>query len=89
MEEQIRKEVEALKGMVLSWKKDYLQGAPPGGGGAFLAGEFLEEIDTHVYPYAKRMYECDYLSPSEAKELLEFCYNQVEELRELFKETEH
>ena len=37
MEENVRKELETLKGMVLNWKKDYLGWAPPDGGGEFLA----------------------------------------------------
>lgn len=80
MEENVRKELETLEGMVLTWKKSYLGWAPPDGGGEFLAKEFLEEIDTHVYPYVRRLYECEYLTSSEAKEFLDFCYGQVEDL---------
>ena len=82
MEEHVQKELEELKGMVLNWKKSYLESAPSDGGGEFLVQDFLEEIETHVYPYAKRLYECNYLSQSEAEEFLDFCYGQVEDLRE-------
>ena len=88
MEENVRKELETLKGMVLAWKKDYLGSAPPDGGGEFLAQEFLEEIETQVYPFVRRLYECDHFSGSEAKEFLDFCYNQVEELRDSLREAE-
>ena len=88
MEENIRRELETLKGMVLRWKKDYLGWAPSDGGGEFLAQELLEEIETHVYPYVRRMYECNYLSGSEAKEFLDFCYNEVEDLRDALKGKE-
>ncbi len=88
MEENLRKELETLKGMVLAWKKDYLGSAPSDGGGEFLVQEFLEEIETQVHPFVRRMYECDYLSGSEAKEFLDFCYNQVEELRDALTEAE-
>ena len=81
MEENVRKELETLKGMVLSWKREYLGWAPPDGGGEFLAQDFLEEIDSYVYPYVRRLYECNHLSGSEAKEFLDFCYSQVEDLR--------
>ena len=86
MEENVRKELEALRGMVITWKKSYLGWAPPDGGGEFLAQEFLEEIETHLYPYVRRMNECNYLSQSEANELLEFCYDQVQDLRNALRE---
>lgn len=81
MEEHVQREVETLKGMVLRWKKEYLGWAPSDGGGEFLAQEFLEEIETHVYPYVRRLYECNYLTGPEAKAFLDFCYHQVEDLR--------
>lgn len=81
MEENVRKELETLKGMVLAWKKDHLGWAPSEGGGEHLARDFLEEIETHVYPYVRRLFECKYLTGPEAREFLNFCYNQVEDLR--------
>jgi hypothetical protein len=80
MEDEVRKELETLKGMVLNWKRDYLGWAPPDGGGEFLARELMEEIETHVYPYVRRMFECSYLTQHEVKEFLEDCYSQVEDL---------
>jgi hypothetical protein len=81
MEENVQKELEVLKRMVLTWKKEYLGWAPSEGGGEFLAQELLGEIETHVYPYVRRLHECGYLSGVEAKEFLDFCYQQVEDLR--------
>ena len=88
MEENVRKELEVLNGMVLTWKENYLGWAPPDGGGEFLAEEFLEEIQTHVCPYVRRLYECNYLTQSEAAEFLDLCYTQVEGLRSSLRETE-
>lgn len=88
MEENVREELETLEGMVLAWKRSYLGWAPPARGGEFLAKEFQEEIDTHVYPYVRRLYECDYLTSSEAREFLDFCYNQVEDLRDSLRAAE-
>ncbi len=88
MEENVREELEALKGMVLTWKKNYLGWAPSEGGGEFLAGEFTEEIETHVYPYVRRLYECNYLSGSEAKTFLDSCYHEVADLRTSLKAAE-
>lgn len=88
MEENVRKELETLQGMVLNWKKDYLSWAPPDGGWEYLPRELLEEIETHISPYIRRMYECDYLSPSEIREFMESCYMQVEDLRNTLGEME-
>jgi hypothetical protein len=88
VEENVLKEVEALRQMVLAWKKSYLESVPPDGGGEFLAKEFLEEIETNLYPYLKRLCECNYLTQSEADEFLGFCYNQVEDLRSSLRQGE-
>ena len=50
MEEEVRKELETLKGMVLNWKKDYLGWASPDGGWEYLPREFMEEIDYADHP---------------------------------------
>lgn len=73
--------------MVLTWKESYLGSAPPEGVGEFLAEEFMEEIETHVCPYVRRLNECNYLSQSEAAEFLDLCYNAVEDLRARLRET--
>jgi hypothetical protein len=80
MEEVVQKELEAMRGMVLTWKKSYLGQAGPDGGDEFLAEEFSDEIRTHVYPYVRRLRENNYLQESEANEFLDFCYSQVEDL---------
>jgi hypothetical protein len=88
MEENVQKELETLKGMVLTWKKSYLEWVSPDGGDEFLAQELTQEIETHVYPYVKRLYECKYLSGPEAKEFLDYCYSQVEDLRDALRGAE-
>ncbi len=88
MEENVRKELETLKGMVLRWKRSYLEWVSPDGGDAFLAQEFSQEIETHVYPYVRRMHECKYLSGPQAKEFLDYCYSQVEDLRNALSKAE-
>jgi hypothetical protein len=85
MDEQVQKELEALKGMVIAWKKSYLEQVSAEGGDEYLAEELLEEIETYFYPYTRRLCECNYLSESEANEFLEFCYSQVAELRQSLK----
>jgi hypothetical protein len=88
MEENVRKELEAIKGMVLNWKKDHLRWAPPEGGSEYLPRELHEEIETHVYPYIRRLYECNYLSRFEVQEFMEECNNQVDDLRRTLGEMD-
>ena len=88
MEESVREELEALKGMVLRWKRSYVEWVSPDGGDEYLAREFSQEIETQVYPYVRRLHECKYLSGPEAKEFLDYCYSQVEDLRDALRDAE-
>lgn len=81
MEEKARREIETLRGKVLTWKRSYAGWASPEGGDGFLAEEFSEDIQTYVYPYVRRLYEMNHLDQREAREFLDYCYAQVEELR--------
>lgn len=87
MEEIIREELKALRSMVLTWKESYLRWASPAGESEFVVREFLEEIESYVYPYLRRLYECQYLSAAEVNEFMEFCYYQVGDLRDALRET--
>jgi hypothetical protein len=89
MEEKVRKELQAIRGMVLTWKKSYLREAPPEGGGEFLVEDLNEQIGTFVYPYMKRLYETKNISESEMREFLDFCYDEVEGFRNSLKELEN
>lgn len=88
MEENVRKELDVLRGMVQTWKKDYLGSVSSDGDCEYLAREFLEEVETHVYPYVRRLRECNYLTGPEAKEFLDFCYGQVEDLGKVIRQAD-
>ncbi len=44
--------------------------------------EFSEEIGKQDYPYVRRMLETNHLNDSETKEFMDFCYSQVDDLRD-------
>jgi len=88
MEENVRQELAALEAMVLNWKRNYLEYATPEGNNDFLLEEFQEEITTYMSPYLRRLFQCEYLTQEEAEELLEVCYNQVDDLRAQIREIE-
>ena len=88
MKENVKKELDTIKEMVLRWKKSYLGWATPDGGNEFVLEELSEEISRHVSPLVRRLYECNYLSLSEHHEFMEYCYSQVNELRVLIEEKE-
>ncbi len=88
MEEVVYRELETIKGMVLIWKKSYLRWAPPTGDREYLVREFLEEIETHVYPYVRRLYESNHLTDAELDEFMAFCYRQVGDLRHTLRRGE-
>jgi hypothetical protein len=82
-------ELQILKGMVLAWKEDYCRSASPGGGGEHLCQDFSYEIEEYVYPYVRRMIVTEHIDQTQASEFLEFCSQQVLELRDyLLKEVE-
>jgi len=88
MEENVKKELDTIKEMVLRWRKSYLGWATADGGNNYLIEEFSEEISTHVSPLVRRLFETNHLSLYEHHEFMESCYNQLNELRGLIKEKE-
>ena len=81
MEEKVRAELDTLKGMLDNWKKGFLSWASPDGDNEHVLLEFSEEIQTHIYPYVRRLIETNYLTQAEAKEFMGYCVSQVEDLR--------
>ena len=88
MDDNVHKELETLKGMVLNWKRSFLGWASPEGDNEYVIHEFSDEIQQQVYPYVRRMFEIGHLTDSEAKEFMNFCYSQVEDLRRQLEEME-
>ena len=88
MEENVIKELNTLKGMVLNWKRSFLGWASPEGDNDYVYQDFSEDIQRLVYPYVRRLYETKYLSDSEAKEFMDYCYSQVEDLRDQLRDVE-
>ena len=87
MEENVVKELEALKTMVLRWKTSYLGWVPDDGGGEYLLEEFSEEISRHVSPFVNRLFQNEHLTWPETQEFLNYCYSQVEEVRQAVEEA--
>lgn len=81
MEENVREELDVLKGMLDNWKRGFLSWASPDGDNDHVLLEFIEEIQTCVYPYVRRLFETNHLSDDEAKEFMQYCFSQVEDLR--------
>jgi hypothetical protein len=89
MEENVRKELEALEVMVLNWKANYLQYATPDGGNDYLLEEFHEEISTYMSPYVRRLFQCQYITAEQAEKFLNQMYDQVEDLRRAIQDLEN
>jgi len=87
MEENVRKELDALKGMLNNWKTGFMSWASPDGDNDYVLLEFTEEIQMHLYPYVRRLFETSHLNESEAKEFMTYCFCQVEDLRDQLREV--
>ena len=88
MEENVRQELDTLKQMLDNWKRGFLSWASPDGDNDYVLLEFSEEIQEQVYPLVSRLRETEHLSNSEAKEFMDYCYSQVEDLRNQLREVE-
>jgi hypothetical protein len=88
MEENVRNELEVLKQMMNNWKRGYLSWASPDGDNQYVALEFTEEMQEQLYPYVTRLREARHLTDSEAKEFMDYCHSQVEDLRDQLREVE-
>ena len=88
MEENVIKELDTLKEMLNNWKRGFLTWVSPDGDNEYVLLEFREEIDAQLYPYVTRLLETQYLSQSEATEFMNYCYGQVEDLRDQLDKVE-
>jgi hypothetical protein len=88
MEENVRQELDTLKGMLHNWKTGFMSWVSPDGDNEHVLLEFTEEIQTHIYPYVRRLFQTNHLNESEAKEFMTYCYGQVDDLRHQLMEAE-
>ncbi len=89
MEENVRQELDTLKQMVNNWKRGFLGWASPDGDNDHVLLEFTEEIQEQVYPLVSRLRETEHLNASEAKEFMDYCYSQVEDLRGQLRQVQN
>jgi len=88
MEENVRHELDVLRQMMQNWKRGFLLWASPDGDNQHVLLEFTEEIQQQIYPYVTRLRQTEHLNDAEAKEFMDYCYSQVEDLRNQLKEVE-
>ncbi len=77
-------ELVELRRRVLLWKEDFFRLAPPEGGRdyLFLCSDFMMEIEEYLYPYVRRLRETAHFDQAELDVFMDFCYQQIEELRD-------
>jgi hypothetical protein len=88
MEENVRHELEVLKQMLQNWKRGFLLWASPDGDNQHVLLEFTDEIQEQIYPYVTRLLQTEHLNDAEAREFMDYCYSQVEDLRNQLQEVE-
>jgi hypothetical protein len=88
MEENVRHELEVLKEMMNNWKRGFMSWASPDGDNDHVLLEFTEEIQEQIYPYVTRLLQTEHLNDAEARAFMDYCYSQVEDLRNQLQEVE-
>ena len=88
MEENVRQELDALKQMMQNWKRGFISWASSDGDNDHVLLEFTEEIQEQIYPYVTRLLQTEHLNDAEAREFMDYCYSQVEDLRNQLQEVE-
>jgi hypothetical protein len=88
VEENVRQELDVLKQMMHNWKRGFLGWVSPDGDNQHVLLEFTEEIHQHIYPFVTRLRETEHLNDAEAKEFMDYCYSQVEDLRDQLQKVE-
>jgi hypothetical protein len=88
MEENVRHELEVLKEMMNNWKRGFMSWASPDGDNDHVLLEFTDEIQEQIYPYVTRLLQTEHLNDAEAREFMDYCYSQVEDLRNQLQEVE-
>ena len=77
MDPAVRKELDTMLGMVVNWREDKMRMAGGENGWDFLAKDLTEEIEEHIYPYVRRMLECNYITVTELSDFLNLCFAEV------------
>lgn len=79
-----------MRRRVVLWKEDFFRLAPPEGGRdyLFLCNDFIVEIEEWLYPYLQRLRVTEHINQGELDDFMEFCYQQVYELRDFLLRNE-
>ncbi len=87
MDEDVRKELESLKCMIVAWKESYIKRAyEEGEGCAYLLREYVGEIDEMVYPYVYKIYKLGGMEREDLDSFMDFCQAQAIEFLEVLNE---
>jgi hypothetical protein len=77
------KEVKDLMRMAVNWRKGFETWLDDSGDNEYVYQEFVDEIQTHLIPYASRLVEIEAISNRDASALVLFYFEQVDYLKEL------
>ena len=86
MDPLVVKEFESLKQMMLNWRKGFLTWVESGTDNDYILREFFDDITNHLFPYVTSLLNAKHLTQKEATELMDYCYGEVEALRQDIKE---
>lgn len=83
MDEDVKRELESLKTMVVAWRESYEKLALEEGGNCmYLVKEYAAEIEEFVFPYVYKIMKLGGMEMDELESFMGFCQAQTRELHE-------
>jgi len=89
MDEDVKRELEDLKSVVVAWKESYLKlASEERGDNSYLVKEYEAEIWEFVFPYVFKIMKLGGMEIDEMDSFMGFCQAQIRELYERLMEGE-
>ena len=80
MEKRVQEELDSIAMMVGNWRDSYTRMITGSGGEGFLVSDLVGEIEESVFPYLRRLRECEYITIEEESAFIERLFENVDRL---------
>jgi hypothetical protein len=89
VEENVKKELNTILMMINNWKNSYITWISEDGGNEYILQEFIEELNSTVSPYLRRLTTLCFLSTDKMYDFWSKVNIEIKELSDKIKEVEN